>query len=213
MSLSEKSQFILMAEYNQLMNQRILDASGNLSNSSLSEDKGAFFKSIIMTLNHIMIGDILWLTRFMKHPSDYTALKQLNEFPQAQKLDQILFDDIVLFYKERKRLDGIIIEFCNMINKLKSVGIVFLLSLSLFGGTLVYTNGLPLTEELHDVLIIGSAEYPDPVLERVWVLEKKGVLRNVIVMESFPVQIRVTGPKINIEEIQKMPRKISPNFK
>jgi len=102
-----------MAEYNQLMNQRILDASGNLSNSSLSEDKGAFFKSIIMTLNHIMIGDILWLTRFMKHPSDYTALKQLNEFPQAQKLDQILFDDIVLFYKERKRLDGIIIEFCN----------------------------------------------------------------------------------------------------
>ena len=100
-----------------------------------------------------------------------------------------------------------------MVNKLKSVGIVFLLSLILSGGTLVYAGGLPITEEMYDVLIIGSAEHPDPVLERVRVLEKKGVLRNVIVMESFPVQIRVTGPKTIIEEIQRMPRKVSPNFK
>lgn len=100
-----------------------------------------------------------------------------------------------------------------MFNKLKSIGIAFLLSLSLSGGTLVYAGSLPITEELHDVLIIGSAEHPDPVLERVRVLEKKGMLKNVIVMESFPVQIRVTGPKKIIEEIQKMPRKVSPNFK
>jgi len=97
--------------------------------------------------------------------------------------------------------------------KLKSAGILFLLSLGLSGGALVYASGLPIPEELHDVLIIGSAEHPDPVLERVRDLEKKGVLRNVIVMESFPVQIRVTGPKMVIEELQKMPRKISPNFK
>jgi len=100
-----------------------------------------------------------------------------------------------------------------MLNKLKSVGIIFLLTLDLSAGPLVYASGLPIPEELHDVLIIGSAEHPDPVLERVRILEKKGVLRNVIVMESFPVQIRLTGPKMIIEEIQKMPRKISPNFK
>lgn len=98
-------------------------------------------------------------------------------------------------------------------NKLKSIGIVFLLSLNLFGGTLVYAVGLPAAEELYDVLIIGSAEHPDPVLEKVRILENKGVLKNVIVMESFPVQIRVTGPRAIIEVIQKMPRKISPNFK
>ena len=34
-----------MSEYNQLMNQRIFEASANLSNSTLSEDKGAFFKA------------------------------------------------------------------------------------------------------------------------------------------------------------------------
>lgn len=111
--LSEKSQLILMAEYNQLMNQRIFEASGNLSNTILFEDKGAFFKSIINTLNHIMIGDILWLKRFSRHPGDYSSLRQMNEFPQAERLDQILFDDIALLYKERKKLDGVIIEFCN----------------------------------------------------------------------------------------------------
>lgn len=102
-----------MAEYNQLMNQHIFEASGNLSNTTLNEDKGAFFKSIMKTLNHIMIGDILWLKRFAKYPRDYTSLKNMNEFIQAETLDQILFDDIASFYKERKRLDGIIIEFCN----------------------------------------------------------------------------------------------------
>ena len=111
--MSEKSQLILMAEYNQLMNQRIFKASTHLSNTALFEDKGAFFQSIIITLNHIMIGDILWLKRFMKHPDDYSSLKQMTEFPQPQTLNEILFDDIDLFYKERKRLDKIIVEFCN----------------------------------------------------------------------------------------------------
>jgi hypothetical protein len=100
-----------------------------------------------------------------------------------------------------------------MIDKLKSIGSVFLFSLSLSGGAFVYAGSPPITEKLHDVLIIGSAEHPDPVLERVKILEKNGVLRNVIVMKSFPVQIRLTGPKTVIEELQKMPRKISPDFK
>ena len=95
------------------MNQRIFEASGNLSNTILNEDKGAFFKSIIKTLNHIMIGDILWLKRFVKHPTDYTSLKQIKGFPSAEKLDKILYVDISIFYKERKKLDRIIIEFCN----------------------------------------------------------------------------------------------------
>jgi len=37
----------------------------------------------------------------------------MNKFVQAQRLDQILFDDISSFYIERKKLDGIIVDFCN----------------------------------------------------------------------------------------------------
>lgn len=106
-----------MAEYNQIMNQRIFDASMGLSNTSLSEDKGAFFKSIINTLNHIMIGDILWLKRFSNHPRNYSSLQRMKGFIKAEKLGQILFDDISVFYEERKKLDTTIIEFCNELNE------------------------------------------------------------------------------------------------
>ena len=86
-----------MAEYNQLMNQRIFEASENLSDITLNEDKGSFFKSILKTLNHIMIGDILWLKRFSKHPQNYTSLRAMNTFIQAATLDQILFDKMSFF--------------------------------------------------------------------------------------------------------------------
>ncbi len=111
--MSEKKQFILMAEYNQLMNQRLFTAASQLPEQVLNEDKGAFFQSIMVTLNHIMIGDILWLTRFSKHPSNYLTLQAMPSFTQAEALNQVLFDDLATFYKERQRLDEIIIKFCH----------------------------------------------------------------------------------------------------
>ena len=54
------NQFKLMAEYNQLMNKRLYKATAELSDIEIKEDKGAFFKSIFGTLNHILVGDILW---------------------------------------------------------------------------------------------------------------------------------------------------------
>lgn len=68
-------------------------------------------------------------------------------------------------------------------------------------------------QEVVRVLIIGSAEYPDPVLEMVRELEKKGMLQNIIVRESFPVQIEVTGSRSVIKKIKAIPKKVSPNFK
>ncbi|KEQ14105.1 hypothetical protein [Endozoicomonas numazuensis] len=40
----------------------------------------------------------------------------------------------------------------------------------------------------------GVDAVPDPVLEQTLELEKQGILSNVAVMESFPVQITATGP-------------------
>ena len=111
--VSEKSQLILMAEYNQLMNQRIFKASSALSGDSLTKDKGAFFKSIIETLSHIMIGDILWLKRFAKHPAFYNSLQPLNKIKQPKRLDAILFPEITSFTEERAILDKAIIDWCN----------------------------------------------------------------------------------------------------
>lgn len=75
--MSKINQFILLAEYNQLMNQRQYAASAHLSSNELCEDKGAFFKSVIETLNHIVVGDIIWLKRFAEHSSCRDALSYI----------------------------------------------------------------------------------------------------------------------------------------
>lgn len=55
-------------------------------------------------------------------------------------------------------------------------------------------------------LIIGSAESPDPVLDKVRELEKAGIVKDVVVMESFPVQIRLIAPRKVIDELNAIPR-------
>ena len=111
--MSEKNQLVLMAEYNQLMNQRIIDASSQLSEKDLLADKGAFFKSVFHTLNHIMIGDILWLKRFSAHPSDFKCLQLIKDLAKPESLDELLFDSLPTFQKQRKELDQIIIAWCD----------------------------------------------------------------------------------------------------
>ena len=55
-------------------------------------------------------------------------------------------------------------------------------------------------------VIVGSAESPDPVLERIVQLEEEGVISGVVVMESFPLQIRLLAPQQIIDELEAMPR-------
>jgi uncharacterized damage-inducible protein DinB len=103
---------VLLAEYNQLMNQRIINASHNLSNDALLEDKGAFFNSFLGTLNHIMVGDILWLKRFALHSRTFVSLLPLNAIEKPTALNEIIFSDLTLFQKTRAMLDVIIVKWC-----------------------------------------------------------------------------------------------------
>ena len=59
---------------------------------------------------------------------------------------------------------------------------------------------------MESAVIIGSAESPDPVLTRVMALEKSGVVKDVAVQESFPVQIRLRAPRKVIDELNQIPR-------
>lgn len=60
---------------------------------------------------------------------------------------------------------------------------------------------------LQPALVPGSAEHPDPVLVRVRELERTGAVRDVVVLESFPVQIRLRASAQTLAELQAMPRK------
>lgn len=65
---------------------------------------------------------------------------------------------------------------------------------------------VPDAAALEAATITGSAESPDPVLERVRALEARGEVVDVVVQESFPVQIRLRAPRRVIDELQAMPR-------
>jgi len=73
--------FRTLARYNTLANRRLYDACAELSDADRKQPRPAFFKSIHGTLNHILIGDRLWLIRFSG-----------REAPSAV-LDAILYDD------------------------------------------------------------------------------------------------------------------------
>lgn len=58
-----------MAEYNQWMNERLYGACGLLSDIERKADKAAFFGSIHRTLNHILYGDLAFMSRFTGDPA------------------------------------------------------------------------------------------------------------------------------------------------
>lgn len=53
-----------MAAYNRWMNEKIYAACGKLSDDERKADRGAFFKSIHSTLNHLLWADRTWIARF-----------------------------------------------------------------------------------------------------------------------------------------------------
>lgn len=64
----------------------------------------------------------------------------------------------------------------------------------------------PPADALQPALVIGSAQSPDPVLERVRALERRGEVRDVVVLESFPVQIRLRASAQTLAELERIPR-------
>jgi uncharacterized damage-inducible protein DinB len=54
----------LMADYNAWTNERLYSVCASLSDAERKRDRGAFFKSIHSTLNHILWADSVWMTRF-----------------------------------------------------------------------------------------------------------------------------------------------------
>ncbi|NQW01017.1 MAG: damage-inducible protein DinB [Rhodospirillales bacterium] len=58
-----KSHFQMMAGYGAWANRRLVTACRALSEDAYHADRGAFFSSIHGTLNHILVGDRVWLGR------------------------------------------------------------------------------------------------------------------------------------------------------
>ena len=95
----------VMARYNAWMNERIYDCCARLSDADRKLDRGAFFRSIHGTLNHLLLGDRLWLSRFLA-----------REYRVSSLADE-LYPDFAELRRERTRTDAEILEWVEALDE------------------------------------------------------------------------------------------------
>ncbi|SDY99340.1 Uncharacterized damage-inducible protein DinB (forms a four-helix bundle) [Lysobacter sp. yr284] len=100
----------LMAEYNRWMNQRVYAAAARLPAEAVAQDRGAFFGSILGTLNHLMTADRIWLRRFAEHPARFAALQPLRAQPAQTDLRAIAYATLPALRAAREELDARIVD-------------------------------------------------------------------------------------------------------
>ena len=101
-----------MADYNRWMNEKVYQSVTSLSDAELNADKGAYFESILGTLNHILVADTIWLKRFAGHPRGFATLKSMHSANVPISLAQILHSTLSDLAMARRDMDATIIQFC-----------------------------------------------------------------------------------------------------
>ena len=105
----------LMADYNQWINQKTYEAISAMTPESLHEDKGAFFGSIFASLNHICVGDTLWLKRFSAVLQAHKAYEPISALPTPESLDAFLFNNFNDLKDRRVLLDEALLELASLL--------------------------------------------------------------------------------------------------
>ncbi len=97
--------FLLWARYNQVMNERLYQACSRLQPAEFTQERGAFFGSVCGTLNHILIADTYWLSRFAKDKSVALLLDGRGNPIKITASDQIVYEDLAGLRGWRGRID------------------------------------------------------------------------------------------------------------
>jgi uncharacterized damage-inducible protein DinB len=89
----------MFGHYNAWANSRLYDATARLSAEQYRADRGAFFKSVHGTLNHLLVTDRIWMQRFT------------GEGDAPNRLDAILFESFDDLRAARAVADRRIVDF------------------------------------------------------------------------------------------------------
>ena len=89
-----QQQFKVQAAYQAAMNRQFYAACADLNAEQLAKDNGIFFKSVIGTLNHMLLTDRIWLATFQ------------NEKYAYESLGQILYADLAELSEAREATDA-----------------------------------------------------------------------------------------------------------
>lgn len=133
----------LMAQYNQWMNTQLYEAAIKLSTKELAKNRGAFFGSIIGTLNHIAVADTIWLQRFAPLLPNHHELNVIRELHPPESLDATLFSTIDELYVYRQIVDNL---FCELAHSMTVAELELMLSYR-------NTKGIASTKNLFSLLM------------------------------------------------------------
>lgn len=82
----QRDYFLSFARYNRWANGRLYDAAATLPADALARHRpAAFFRSLIGTLNHVLVADRIWLARFEKLEPPHRRLDE-EPYPQLAAL-------------------------------------------------------------------------------------------------------------------------------
>jgi len=98
---SMTSRPVMFAGYNRWANERLYDAASKLGDADYRADRGAFFKSMHGTLNHMLVADRIWMRRFT------------GEGDVPASLDAILHEDFASLRTARRAEDERILRYAN----------------------------------------------------------------------------------------------------
>lgn len=105
------------ARYNTWMNERLLAALATLSEADYRRDLGAFFGSVHVTMNHLMVWDVVWLKRLAERFPHHRELQPLHTRALPAAHDQELCANLAQLRQERATLDAMLEAYAERIGE------------------------------------------------------------------------------------------------
>ena len=102
----------MFGRYNAWANSRLYNATARLSAEQYRADRGAFFKSVHGTLNHLLVTDRIWMQRFT------------GEGDAPNRLDAILFESFDDLRAARAAEDRRIVDFVDRLDDGRIAGTI-----------------------------------------------------------------------------------------
>ena len=107
-----KDHYVTFAGYNAWANRRLYDAAALLSDAEYRADKGAFFKSMHGTLNHLLATDRIWMKRFT------------GEGEAPDRLDAIVHERLADLRAAREAEDRRIVAYIDSLDEARLAGVI-----------------------------------------------------------------------------------------
>lgn len=107
-----KDHYTTFAGYNAWANRRLYLSAATLPDSAYRADRGAFFKSMHGTLNHLLVTDRIWMKRFT------------GDGEAPDRLDTILHEELGDLTRARAAEDRRILAYIDGLDEVQLKGVI-----------------------------------------------------------------------------------------